>query len=164
MTNCPGNDITPLNRKTRGACPGRLRGSGDFDPLPDVGNATVGSTRMRSGGFPRGPPVFLCSGGPANRPPPWVFFRISLERKWRENRRPGAFRERTEGERPVSGPTGSAATRTGSDGKPCSGVRGGQGASTDIPRTGGKRPLPVTLPCKGKALPYLPFSPCKSHF
>ena len=51
-------------------------------------------------------------------------------------------RERTEGERPVSGPNCS-------DGKPCSGVRGGQGASTEF-STGAD--APGTLPCKGKTL------------
>ena len=53
-----------------------------------------------------------------------VFF---FEGGEKTSRRP-AERERTEGERPVSGPKSS-------DGKPCSGVRGDQKVSTDLPYT-----------------------------
>ena len=59
-------------------------------------------------------------------------------------RRPGDHRERAEGERP---------------GKPCSGVRGGQKASTDFPQQADAR-LP-TLHGKGKTLFRTLFSPCK---
>ena len=51
-----------------------------------------------------------------------VFF---FEGGEKTSRRP-AERERTEGERPVPGPKNS-------DGKPCSGVRGDQQVSTDLP-------------------------------
>ena len=64
-------------------------------------------------------------------------------------RRPGDHRERAEGERP----------RQNSDGKPCSGVRGGQKASTDFPQQADAR-LP-TLHGKGKTLFRTLFSPCK---
>lgn len=46
-----------------------------------------------------------------------------------------------------------------SDGKPCSGVRGGQKASTDFPQQADAR-LP-TLHGKGKTLFRTLFSPCK---
>ena len=48
---------------------------------------------------------------------------------------------------------------TVSDGKPCSGVRGGQKASTDFPQQADAR-LP-TLHGKGKTLFRTLFSPCK---
>ena len=67
-------------------------------------------------------------------------------------RRPGDHRERAEGERPGPGPANS-------DGKPCSGVRGGQKASTDFPQQADAR-LP-TLHGKGKTLFRTLFSPCK---
>ena len=60
-------------------------------------------------------------------------------------RRPGDHRERAEGERPGPGP--------------CSGVRGGQKASTDFPQQADAR-LP-TLHGKGKTLFRTLFSPCK---
>ena len=69
-------------------------------------------------------------------------------------------RERTEGERPVSGPDQS------SDGKPCSGVRGGQRVSTEFSTQGGIFRLSVTLPCKGKTLSvccFLPAIPMSSE-
>ena len=49
--------------------------------------------------------------------------------------------------------------RQNSDGKPCSGVRGGQKASTDFPQQADAR-LP-TLHGKGKTLFRTLFSPCK---
>ena len=64
-------------------------------------------------------------------------------------RRPGDHRERAEGERPGPGPAK----------KPCSGVRGGQKASTDFPQQADAR-LP-TLHGKGKTLFRTLFSPCK---
>ena len=48
--------------------------------------------------------------------------------------------------------------RQNSDGKPCSGVRGGQEASTEFPQAVFP---PVTLLCKGKTLFRTLFSPCK---
>ena len=67
-------------------------------------------------------------------------------------RRPGDHRERAEGS--ALGPG-----RQSSDGKPCSGVRGGQKASTDFPQQADAR-LP-TLHGKGKTLFRTLFSPCK---
>ena len=67
-------------------------------------------------------------------------------------RRPGDHRERAEGERPGPG-------RQNSAGKPCSGERGGQKASTDFPQQADAR-LP-TLHGKGKTLFRTLFSPCK---
>ena len=61
--------------------------------------------------------------------------------------------ERAGGEAPL-GPG-----RQNSDGKPCSGVRGGQKASTDFPQQADAR-LP-TLHGKGKTLFRTLFSPCK---
>ena len=59
-----------------------------------------------------------------------------------------------------SGLRGSALSFvTVSDGKPCSGVRGGQKASTDFPQQADAR-LP-TLHGKGKTLFRTLFSPCK---
>ena len=58
-----------------------------------------------------------------------------------------------------SGLRGSALRLVDSDGKPCSGVRGGQKASTDFPQQADAR-LP-TLHGKGKTLFRTLFSPCK---
>ena len=57
---------------------------------------------------------------------------LFVRRKRRKQNGAPRRRERTEGERPVSGPKNS-------DGKPCSGVRGDQRVSTDLPCTGADR-------------------------
>ena len=123
----------------RQGSPFGLRGSKCFDPSPDVGHATVGS---RSGSLARRAPMRV----------PAVFNSFVK----------GVCAERIAAPRKTgSGPRGSALGpgQTSSDGKPCSGVRGGQEASTEFPQAVFP---PVTLLCKGKTLLVKTFSPCGS--
>ena len=123
----------------RQGSPFGLRGSKCFDPSPDVGHATVGS---RSGSLAR--------RGPKGVPPVLKNF---LKGVWAgRNDGPPENRGGARG-----GPLGPG--QTSSDGKPCSGVRGGQEASTEFPQAVFP---PVTLLCKGKTLLVKTFSPCGS--
>ncbi len=108
----------------------RLRGSIASTLKPDVGNATVG--RIMDTGR-QAPPGACC------------FFHLF----WKgcvSGKHTGApvTRERTEGERPVSGPDPS------SDGKPCSGVRGDQQVSTEFSTQRGKYPPSCDLALQGE--------------
>ena len=101
-----------------------------FDPLPDVGNATVGSSVGR----------FCTAGAPSGA------------RHFSTLRQKGCVWTRTTSGAPAesgSGPRGSALGpgRKNSDGKPCSGVRGGQGASTDFPQ---RAEMPANLAQQGE--------------
>ena len=86
------------------------------DPFqPDAGHAaggTFAAVISRFGG-----------GGPLG-PPPFSVYPLFSGGMWKKPGVPAQGRERTEGERPGSGPDRS-------DGKPCSGVRGDQQVSTE---------------------------------